>query len=140
MNQVANVKNMNILYIAKSKLQEQHMDNRRTPLPYFMTYPLPEDNSTDRRNDRDYFRQMYPQEVKSYIRVIVEVLDRMDIRESYIYDEYPDKVRLERLSETILRLIPLEKNMSRETQRNLVRVLLWEEIIERRDRNKRRNS
>ena len=115
------------------------MDNRRVPLPYFMAYSIPEDNINDttRRNDREYFRQLYPQEVKRYIRVIVEVLDRMDIRESYIYDEYPDRLRMERLSDTILRLIPLEKNMNRETQKNLIRILLWEEIIDRRDRNRR---
>ena len=117
------------------------MENNRPPLPYFMAYSLPEDNNSeaDRRNDRDYFRQMYPQEVKRYIRVIVEVLDRMDIRENYIYDEYPDKLRLERLSDTILRLIPLEKNISRESQKNLVRVLLWEEIVERRVRRRSQN-
>lgn len=114
------------------------MENRRPPMPYFMTYSLPEDNANglDKRNDREYFRQMYPQEVKQYIRVIVEVLDRMDINESYIYDEYPDKIRLERLAETILRLIPLEKNRSRDSQRNLVRVLLWEEVLERRERKR----
>ena len=60
----------------------------------------------------------------------------MDVKESFFYDEYPDKIRLERLSEIILRLIPLEKNMNRDTQRNLVRILLWEEIIERRDKKR----
>ena len=114
------------------------MEAGRPALPFFMAYPLPEENmnSYDRGNDREYFRQMYPQAVKRYIRVIVEVLDRMDVRESYIYDEYPDKIRLERLAETVLRLIPLEKNMNRETQKNLVRVLLWEEVVERRNRNR----
>ena len=113
------------------------MENKQPSMPYYMVYPLPEDNRTGAEhkiNERDYFRQMYPQSVKRYIRVIVEVLDRMDIRESYLYDEYPDKIRLERLTETILRLIPLEKNISRDSQRNLVRVLLWEEVIERRNR------
>jgi len=114
------------------------MEQRRPPLPYYMAYPLTEEtmNVTDRRSDREYFRQMYPQEVKRYIRVIIEVLDRMDVKESFFYDEYPDKIRLERLSEMILRLIPLEKNMNRDTQRNLVRILLWEEIIERRDKKR----
>lgn len=115
------------------------MENRRPPMPYFMAYPQIEEDAA-RKNDREYFRQMYPQEVKRYIRVIIEVLDRMDIRESYIYDEYPDRLRLERLSDVILRLIPLEKNMSRDTQKNLIRVLLWEEIIERRERNRRSNE
>lgn len=115
------------------------METRRPPLPYFMAYPLPEENrnSTERGTDRDYFRQMYPQAVKRYIRVIVDVLDRIDVRESYIYDEYPDKVRLERLAEIVLRLIPLENNMNRDTQRNLIKVLLWEEIIQRRNNNLR---
>ena len=110
------------------------MEKGRPPLPYFMAYPLPEENvnNMEREKDREYFRQMYPQIVKRYIRVIVDVLDRIDVRESYIYDEYPDKIRLERLAETVLRLIPLEKNMNRETQRNLVKVLLWEEVIQRR--------
>ena len=112
------------------------MENTRPPIPYFMAYPLAEENNTARKDDREYFRQMYPQEVKRYLRVIVEVLDRMDIKESYIYDEYPDRLRLERLSEIILRLIPLEKNISRDTQKNLIRVLLWEEIIERREQKR----
>ena len=113
------------------------MESRRPPLPYFMEHQIQEDskNSTGKILDRDYFRQMYPGTVKRYIRVIADVLDRMDIRESYIYDEYPDKIRLERLTEIILRLIPLEKNINRETQRNLVRVLLIDEVIERRKTN-----
>ena len=110
------------------------MENRRPPLPYYMAYQMPEENKNRIAgiSDRDYFRQMYPEIVKRYIRVITDVLDRIDIRESYIYDEYPDKIRIERLTEIILRLIPLEKNLNRETQRNLVRVLLIEEVIERR--------
>ena len=112
------------------------MENRRPPLPYFMAYQKPEENINNTRiSDRNYFRQLYPQSVKRYLRVIVDVLDRMDMRESYIYDEYPDKVRIERLTEIILRLIPLENKMNRETQRNLVQILLVEEIIERRKTN-----
>lgn len=117
------------------------MESRRPPLPYFMAYQIPEENrsNTGEATDRDYFRQLYPQSVKRYLRIIVDVLDRMNIRESYIYDEYPDKVRIERLTEIVLRLIPLENNMNRETQRNLVRVLLLDEIIERRKMNNDRD-
>lgn len=113
------------------------MDSRRPPLPYYMAYQIPKENTnrTGQISDRDYFRQMYPTVVKRYLRVITDVLDRMDIRESYIYDEYPDKIRIERLTEIILRLIPIEKNMNRETQRNLVRILLIDEVIERRKMN-----
>lgn len=112
------------------------MDRKRPPLPYFTTYEVPKENRNSREgiSDRDYFRQMYPETVKRYLRIIVEVLDRMDFRENYIYDEYPDKIRMERLSETILHLIPLEKNMNRQTQRNLVQILLFNEILERREK------
>ena len=113
------------------------MESRRIPMPYFMAYPSPEENNNStRESDREYFKQIYPKEIKQYIRIITEVLDRMDIRESYIYDEYPDKIRLERLSEVILRLIPVEKNMNRNTQKNLIKVLLSNEIIERRERKR----
>lgn len=111
------------------------MENRKQPLPYFMAYSLPDGNETPMSPpaDKDYFRQMYPMIVKRYIRIIVDILDQMDVEDSYIYDEFPDGVRLERLSQVILELIPLENNMTRETQHNLVRVLLFEEIIRRRN-------
>ena len=113
------------------------MEQRPFSLPYFMAYPSPEDNRITRESDREYFRQMYPGRVKQYIRIIVDILNRMDVKENYIYDEYPDGIRLERLTEIILRQIPLENNINRETQKDLVRVLLWEEIAERRERKRR---
>ena len=113
------------------------MEQRPFSLPYFMAYPSPEDNRITRESDREYFRQMYPGRVKQYIRIIVDIFNRMDVKENYIYDEYPDWIRLERLTEIILRQIPLENNINRETQKDLVRVLLWEEIAERRERKRR---
>ena len=110
------------------------MERKRPPLPYFIENPMTQENRNgmDGISDRDYFRQMYPAATKRYLRVIVDVLDRMDIKDSYIYDEYPDKIRIERLTEIILRLIPLEDNVNRETQRSLVKILLMDEIVERR--------
>ena len=119
------------------------MDAYRTPIPFYMTetyerminqntpetYEIQNENS-----ERDYFRQMYPLNVKRYLRIIVEVINRIDVKDSFIYDEYPDNIRLERLTETVLRLIPLENNMNRETQKNIVRVLLLDEIMWRRKR------
>lgn len=110
------------------------MAESRPSLPYSMTYPLPQTNSQTENpfNDREYWRQMYPIEVKRYLRIIVEVLDRVDFRESYIYDEYPDYLTLERLTEIILRLVPIGGGISRDGQKNLIRVLLYEEIYRRR--------
>ena len=123
------------------------MENRRIPYPFFMTkeYEQMEReqqamkiergtyNGEKERLDRDYFKQMYPTEVKRYLKVIIEILDRLDGKNSFFYDEYPDKIRTERLAEMILKNIPIEKNQTRESQKNVIKLLLWEEIIRRRN-------
>ena len=119
------------------------MDSNRTPMPFYMTETYqrminnkPEDGSRrmQERSERDYFRQMYPENIKRYLRIIAEVINPIDARGSFLYDEYPDNIRLERLTETVLRLIPLEKHMNRETQRNIIRILLYDEVMWRRKR------
>ena len=123
------------------------MENNRIPYPFFMTKEyeniekeqqkekVEEVNKTTTKEslDRNYFKQMYPVEVKRYLKVIVEMLDRLDGKNSFLYDEYPDKIRTERLAEMILKNIPLEKNQTRESQKNVIKLLLWEEIIRRRN-------
>ena len=107
----------------------------RPPLPFFMTYPSAAfaENQPEKVSGRDYMRQLYPLEAKQYLTVIMGVLDEMDFRENYIYDEYPDQLTLLRLTDTILRLISMRNNVSRETQKSLVQVLLYDEIIRRRE-------
>lgn len=128
------------------------MEQKRIPYPFFMTEEyekierqrqLRENNGTinDRvkeQSDREYFKQMYPNEVKRYLKVIVEILDRLDDKNSFLYDEYPDKIRTERLAEMILKNVPMEKNQTRESQKNVIKLLLWEEIVRRRNTNIRR--
>lgn len=123
------------------------MENRRIPYPFFMTkeYEQMEReqqameiergtyNGEKERLDRDYFKQMYPTEIKRYLKVIIEILDRLDGKNSFLYDEYPDKIRTDRLAEMILNNIPIEKNQTRESQKNVIKLLLWEEIIRRRN-------
>lgn len=123
------------------------MENRRIPYPFFMTkeYEQMEReqqamkiergtyNGEKERLDRDYFKQMYPTEVKRYLKVIIEILDRLDGKNSFLYDEYPDKIRTDRLAEMILKNIPIEKNQTRESQKNVIKLLLWEEIVRRRN-------
>ena len=123
------------------------MENRRIPYPFFMTKEYEQlererqaieidrgtYNGEKERLDRDYFKQMYPTEVKRYLKVIVEILDRLDEKNSFLYDEYPEKIRTDRLAEMILKNIPIEKNQTRESQKNVIKLLLWEEIIRRRN-------
>ncbi|MDE6890345.1 MAG: hypothetical protein K2P30_10115 [Lachnospiraceae bacterium] len=75
------------------------MQERRI-LPFYMTYPLPmyyqEEDSVIK--DLEYLQQMYPAEAKRYQKVITGILDTLDYSDSMIYDEYPDKWQLYKLS------------------------------------------
>ena len=75
------------------------MQERRI-LPFYMTYPLPmyyqEEDSVIK--DLEYLQQLYPAEEKRYQKVITGILDTLDYSDSMIYDEYPDKWQLYKLS------------------------------------------
>lgn len=48
--------------------------------------------------DMDYLQQTYPAKVRSLRKRIAELLDRMDYEGSFVYDAYPDRCTLERMS------------------------------------------
>lgn len=83
----------------------------RKILPFYMTYPLPmfyqEEDSVIR--DLEYLQQMYPTEAKKYQKLIAEILDKLDYEGSLIYDEYPDRWQLYKLSMDILDRIKREE-------------------------------
>ncbi|MBR5596169.1 MAG: hypothetical protein IKW30_02035 [Lachnospiraceae bacterium] len=123
------------------------MEENKIPIPFFMTREYDrimdeiyrDDKSAENqakekeKKDREYFKQMYPEELKKYLKIIIEILNRLEGKDSFIYDEFPDKIRIERLTEIILKNIPLEKNQTRAAQRNIIKLLLWEEIVRRRN-------
>ena len=79
----------------------------RRIMPFYMTYPLPmfqqQENTVLR--DLEYLQQMYPKEAKRYQKMIAGILDKMDYEGSMIYDEYPDRIQLYKLSMDILERI-----------------------------------
>ena len=121
----------------------------RKILPFYMTYPLPmfyqEENSITR--DLEYLQQMYPSEAKKYQKTIASILDKLDYEGSMIYDEYPDKWQLYKLSKDILDRIKREdekENPDKETPAekwewlgDLIQILLFYEIYKRRHNSKR---
>ncbi|MBO5208566.1 MAG: hypothetical protein J6B68_04390 [Lachnospiraceae bacterium] len=129
--------------------------NQSRILPFYMAYPLPmyyEEEDTVTR-DLEYLQQMYPMEAKRYQKIIVEMLNQMDYEGSMIYDEYPDKWQLYRLTQIIMdkikRMDSMEqdKNEGNETDKmtgksweqieELVQVLLYYEIYKKRHANHR---
>jgi hypothetical protein len=110
------------------------MEDRQPAMPYFLTYPLPGEKTAKEGafSTEDYLYQQYPLEAKKALQTVRQVLDGIDFGENYIYDEYPDRLSLLRLAEIILRQIPISREISRESQREMVQLLLLQELMRRR--------
>ena len=122
--------------------------NQSRILPFYMAYPLPlyyqqEDSVT---RDLEYLQQMYPTEAKKYQRIIAETLDRIDYEGSMIYDEYPDKWQIYRLTQVIVDKIKKAQQEQPEEGKNgktdwnqvteFIQVLLSYEIYRKRHSNR----
>lgn len=130
--------------------QQRNGGWQRTPLPFYMTYPLPmtwEEEDTVMR-DLDYLVQMYPRQARKYKEMISHILDTMDYNGSMIYDEYPDRLALFQLSEDVWKRIRQEETAREAAEggdqgpvrgedywehiKELIQILLYYEIFRRR--------
>ena len=68
-------------------------------VPLFPLYGY--DNSEDLDRDVDYFRQLYPNTVRSIQSAVDDECDKLEYDGSFMFDEYPDKVTLERIVDRI---------------------------------------
>ena len=116
--------------------------NQSRILPFYMAYPLPlyyqqEDSVT---RDLEYLQQMYPSQAKKYQKVIAETLDRIDYEGSMIYDEYPDKWQIYRLTQIVTDKIRQSEGESADIDPDrtaeFVQVLLSYEIYKKRHLNR----
>ena len=119
----------------------------RKILPFYMTYPLPmyyqEEDSIIR--DLEYLQQMYPTEAKKYQKLIASILDKLDYEGSMIYDEFPDRWQLYKLSTDILDRIKREESEEGkesppekwEWVGDMIQILLFYEIYKRRHNSHR---
>lgn len=108
-----------------------------------MAYPLPmyyqpEDTVT---RDLEYLQQMYPVEAKKYQKTIAEVVDKLDYDGSMIYDEYPDKWQIYRLTQIIVDKIKEQQEeqpitMDWDWITEFIQVLLSYEIYKKRHTNR----
>ncbi|MDE6602604.1 MAG: hypothetical protein K2K90_10695 [Lachnospiraceae bacterium] len=111
-------------------------------LPFYMAYPMPlfyQEQDTVTR-DLEYLQEMYPAEAKKYQKMIAEILDRLDYEGSMIYDEYPDKWQIYRLTQVVVDKLKQAENAEREKQdwdrtAEFVQVLLCGEIYKKRHMN-----
>lgn len=80
--------------------------------PFYMGYQgygqwaqpgiVPEDRILE---DLEYLQQMYPTYARKYQATISSVVDKMDYDGSFIYDQYPDKLTIQRMVESVMAII-----------------------------------
>lgn len=125
------------------------VNNNYKVMPFYMTYPLPmyyEDDDKVMR-DLEYLQQLYPAEAKKYQKKIACILDKIDYEGSLIYDEYPDRWLLYKLSNEVLEILKCETSDGTEECEksvekwewisDMIQILLYYEIYKRRHCNKR---
>ena len=79
--------------------------------------------------DLEYLQQMYPDTVKKCQRRIAEILDKTDYEGSMIYDEYPDRLSLLHLADSMKKILEQEGMNPSE---DVVGLLLLNEVYKRR--------
>lgn len=123
-------------------------------LPYYMAYPMTLDYDDERieRMDFEYLKSMYPEIAKNVLHYVEEECDRMAYESSMIYDQYPDKLQLRMMCGRICENIKRNKKLFRSESmagissdtdhggrwlRNLVEVMLYQELYRRRSGRRR---
>ena len=102
--------------------------NNHKMIPFYQAYAMPpyqmsgyipfltaaQENTSEQ--DLQYLQEIFPEASRRYARKISDVVDRLDYPGSMIYDEFPDRMRLQQLSREILRMIEEEEAMKPQDQ------------------------
>lgn len=101
-------------------------------IPFFMAYPLQEyfEDKAAMEKDKEYLLELYPVIAKKIREQIEKELKLRDYKESAIYDEYPDRLCLSIIVNAVYNR--MEKTENEGQLRDLIEVLLYQEILTRR--------
>lgn len=123
--------------------------------PFYVPYPMQMQsnylNEMEYEKDLDRMKELYPKQVKRIQKYVDEECDKMEYEGSLMFDEYPDKMMLQRICKNIMEKMQdgeEEDIESSEYRRgpsrgdglsDLVEVLLYNEMYKRRCRRRRCN-
>ena len=70
-------------------------------VPFYMSYPMQNLYLTEMEyeKDMDRMKELYPKDVARIMDVIEDECDKMEYEGSLMFDEYPDRLMLEHLSD-----------------------------------------
>lgn len=98
-------------------------DNRMFPEPggYLEAYDMSagmwlpmSSQAREEEKERDYWQQLYPAEVRQVQRAVERACDQADYEGSFLYDEYPDRIALQRMCQGIAQMIAAGETGTRE--------------------------
>ena len=134
-------------------------------IPFYMAYPMQDVylSVIEYERDRERLKEMYPKEAKRIQRVVEEECDKMEYDGSLMFDEYPDRVMVQKLCDDIYNKVYDNTTAEVETEqyrdrrpgggyppppppppphrdrggRDLIEILLFDEMFRRRCRHNR---
>lgn len=131
-------------------------------IPFYMAYPMQDVylSEIEYERDRERLKEMYPKEAKRIQRVVEEECDKMEYDGSLMFDEYPDRVMVQKLCDDIYNKVYDNTTAEVETEqyrdrrpgggypppppphrdrggRDLIEILLFDEMFRRRCRHNR---
>jgi hypothetical protein len=146
----------NMIYPPYQGIPNMYLPNvtpYQTPMgiPMFPLYGY--DNSADLDRDVEYMKQLYPNTAKRILREVDDECDKMEYDGSMMFDEYPDREYLEKITDRIYAKIrdmddepEVEANSvyfypprrRRNNLRDIVSLILLNELLNRRRRYRSR--
>lgn len=84
------------------------MQQLDTPkVPFYMSYPMQNLYLTEMEyeKDMDRMKELYPKDVARIMEVIEDECDKMEYEGSLMFDEYPDRLMLEQVTERIYQTV-----------------------------------
>ena len=128
----------------------EYRDSLFQKTPFYMTYPMQNLYLTEMEYEKDMERMkdLYPREVKSILEYVEDECDRMEYEGSLMFDEYPDRMMIERITDRIYQNVrgdaateAMQQTQAQEIAephlRGLIGVMLNNEMYRRRCRRRR---
>lgn len=115
-------------------------------IPFYMAYPMPLGYEDEREvvKDMEYLQSQHSMEIRRLSKEIAQIINPLDYNGSMIYDEYPDRFSMERQCQMVCTELrkkfgkdegcEFHKMLSWDGFRDIVMLLLYDEILKRRHR------
>lgn len=112
-------------------------------MPLHMNYPVQSlyMSELEYQQDMERMKELYPEAARRIQDLVEEECDKMEYEGSLMFDEYPDRLMLRRICDRIYQKVSqqMEQDMTAQNvgTRNLIEVLLFNEMFNRRCRHRR---